>query len=248
LLLLIRAYQQYYPDPHQAIQDIHAAVDLDYICQDLPQLTTSMNNGVKRITTIVNALCAFSRLGESDWKEIDLRESIQSTIAILNQRLKQAYGQPIAVHWIGEQLPRIECYASQMNQVMMNLLNNAIDALAESSNNQSQPLDITPLRNSTLQLDEQDLLKNQTVPTLWICTEVDEPGMLSIRMIDNGIGIAPGILPKIFDPFFTTKPVGQGIGMGLATSHQIITKLHQGDLDCRSRVGIGTVFTITLRY
>jgi two-component system, NtrC family, sensor kinase len=250
LLQLIQAYQQYYPETHPAIQDIRAEVDLDYICQDLPQLTASMNNGAKRITTIVDALRTFSRLGESDWKAIDLRESIQSTIIILNQRLKESCHNPIAVHWLGEMLPKVECYAGQISQLMLNILNNAIDALAESPKFSAHrlPDDVDSLlANSGLQVDEQDLLKNQSVPTLWIVTEIAEQGAIVIRIIDNGVGIQPQILSKIFDPFFTTKPVGKGIGMGLATSHQIVTKLHQGELDCRSCVGIGTVLTITLR-
>lgn len=253
LLELIQAYQAQYPSPPECIQAIEEAVDWAFLRQDLPQLTASMRNGATRITTIVNALRSFSRLGESDWKAIDLRESLRSTMTILNQRLNQNPNRPIAVHWIGSTLPKIECHASQINQALLNILNNAIDALSESQKFDGQSSSVTPpaqvrsaLNSSALLPDEQQWLEHQSLPTLWICTETDGQGQLIVRLIDNGIGIKPLVQPKIFDPFFTTKPIGSGIGMGLATSHQIITKLHQGELNCRSVAGIGTVFAITL--
>jgi signal transduction histidine kinase len=201
-------------------------VDVEFIAQDLPKLIESMQAGVRRIREIVLALRIFSRLDEAIVKSVNIHEGIDSTLMILQHRLKAKPNCPvIEVVKDYADLPLVECYAGQLNQVFMNLLSNAIDALEEG-------------------------IATQTVgsPCIKICTRMMETNFLQVRISDNGSGISPDIQSRIFDPFFTTKPVGVGTGMGLAISYQIITERHRGSLECVSLPEQGTEFIITIPF
>ncbi|MGB3295990.1 MAG: PAS domain-containing protein [Phormidesmis sp.] len=217
LLSLIDLYRQAYPTPSEEITAELEAIDLDFIGQDLPKLLKSMVVGTERIREIVLSLRNFSRLDESAVKTVNLHEGIDSTLVILSHRLKSNdLNKGITVVKQYGQIPRIACYPSQLNQVLMNILVNAIDALAK---------------------DEQ--------PQITIATELENDRAI-IRITDNGPGIPVEIQPRILDPFFTTKPVGKGTGMGMSISYQIITEKHGGELTFTSAAGQGTEFVINI--
>lgn len=224
LLGLIKLYQQHYPTPVPEIQARMEAIDLEFLLRDLPKLLDSMQVGSERIEQIVLSLRMFSRMDEAEMKSVDLHDGLDSTLLILQNRLKPR-GEFPGIEVLKEygDLPRVGCYAGQLNQVFMNLLVNAIDALEEAI--ASQP---------TLQ------------PQITIRTAVLPTQKVTIAIQDNGPGIPTAIQPRLFDPFFTTKPVGKGTGMGLSISYQIITEKHSGSLICCSRVGQGTEFQITI--
>ncbi|ERT07177.1 HAMP domain protein [Lyngbya aestuarii BL J] len=220
LLNLIRLYQQNYPQPSQEIIDEIEEIDLAFIQEDFVQLLNSMKDGSERIKDIVLSLRNFSRLDESEQKQVDIHQGIESTLRILQSRLKsQSEGSEIKVIKQYGKLPLVNCYPGQLNQVYMNLISNAIDAL-----------------------EPDDQVNN---PEINICTTVINDH-IEIRIADNGSGIKPEILEQIFDPFFTTKPVGKGTGLGLSISYQIIVEKHKGQLLCHSKRGKGTEFRIKL--
>jgi signal transduction histidine kinase len=227
LVHLLHLYQQHYPTPVTEIQDELADLDLSFVIEDLYKMFISMQSGADRIKQIVLALRNFSRHDESAMKPVHLEEGIESTLQLLQHRLIPAAdsGLPtIQVFKNYGSLPKIACYAGQLNQVLMHLLNNAIDALLED-----------PKR-------EQSNYR----PSIWIETRLNENHSAEIRIADNGIGIAPTHQRRLFDPFFTTKPVGAGTGLSLSIAYQIITQQHQGKLECRSTPGNGTEFCITI--
>lgn len=228
LLDLLQLYQQALPNPTDEIRDRVEDIDLEFLKKDLLQLLASMDIGATRIREIVQSLRTFSRLDEADIKEADIHEGLESTLMILQNRLKSRPGQEDiqVVKDFGE-LPRIYCYPGQLNQVFMNLLSNAIDALDEGR-----------IRNIAQGTHEDP-------PTICIRTLVLGSDRVTIRIIDNGLGIPAKVQAKLFDPFFTTKPIGKGTGLGLSISYQIIEK-HGGSLTCKSTVGQGTEFTIQL--
>jgi signal transduction histidine kinase len=225
LLRLLTAYEQAYPEGTALIQEIREEIDIEFLYEDFPKALSSMTIGTERIKEIVLSLRNFSRLDESEFKAVDLHEGIDSTLLILHHRLKASPDRPtIQVTPEYGPLPLIECAPGLVNQVMMNLLSNAIDAL-----------------ESAVQA------KIITAPEIKIVTELDASGEgIYIRVIDNGTGIPSEILSRLFDPFFTTKPVGKGTGLGLSISYQIITEEHGGKLECRSVPGQGTTFQIWL--
>lgn len=204
------------------IEQIATEYDLEYIKTDLPNLLQSMRVGTQRINSIIISLRIFSRLDEAAIKEVDIHTGIDSTLMILQSRLK-ATSQRQEIQVITEygDLPEIECYAGQLNQVFMNLLANAIDALEEIA-------------------EPQKDLK------IWIKTARSGDDRIAIKIKDNGPGIAEETKARLFDPFFTTKPVGKGTGLGLSISYRIITDKHQGQLRCISQKGQGTTFIIFL--
>ncbi len=228
LFHLIQLYQQNYPQPIPAIKDEIKAIDLDFLQADLPKLLSSMKIGAERIKEIVLSLRNFSRMDEAEYKIVKIHEGIDSTLTILEHRLKAQPNRPgISVIKEYGNLPEVECYAGQMNQVFMNILSNAIDALEE--------------RNTQRTIDEI-----QTHPSLIrINTEIENTSVV-IRIADNGVGIPEQIKARLFDPFFTTKSVGKGTGMGLSISYQIISQKHGGTLECVSSPGNGTEFIITI--
>lgn len=229
LLHLVNLYQTAYPTPRQDIQTALESLDLDFIQKDFSKLATSMQVGADRIRSIVDSLRNFSRLDETGSKVVDIHEGLNSTLRILHHRLQTTDPEIQVVKNYGNLSP-IVCYPGPLNQVFMNVLSNAIDALADAQTNgdaEFSQIDPPLIEISTTQLDSQ-----QTV--------------ISIR--DNGPGISEAVKAQIFDPFFTTKPVGQGTGMGLAISYQVIAQQHQGQLLVESEPGQGTCFEIRLPF
>ncbi|MFE4106093.1 PAS domain-containing sensor histidine kinase [Almyronema epifaneia] len=231
LLRLVQLYQTHYPNPAAAIQQEIATIELDFLVQDLPKLLSSMEIGAKRIQQIVQSLRIFSRMDEAEVKTVDIHEGIDSTLMILQNRLReQAHRCAIEVIKRYDALPTVECYPGQLNQVFMNLLSNAIDALEEAwQQSQSAAAQAVSYR-----------------PTIEICTELTRDQYVVIDVIDNGAGISETVQQRIFNPFFTTKSVGKGTGMGLSISYQIITEKHGGSLTCASTLGKGTRFSIQI--
>ncbi|MBD2086385.1 response regulator [Coleofasciculus sp. FACHB-542] len=226
LLNLVRIYQQEYPKPTLSIQKAIQEIDLDFLNSDIQNLVGSMQTGVERICTMLLALRIFSRLNESDIKAVDIHEGLNSTLLLLQHRLRGEGKRPeIQVIKKYEDLPLVNCYANQLNQAFLNLLNNAIDALE--------------LRIG------QDFSESSS-PTIWISTEFSAWETIIIRIKDNGIGIAEEMRSRLFDPFFTTKPIGQGSGLGLLTTYEIIVEKHKGQLTCHSFPGQGAEFTIEI--
>ncbi|MBH8562777.1 GAF domain-containing protein [Nostoc sp. CENA67] len=231
LLSLLELYQQHYCPPVPEIHQHIYAIDLDFLRQDLPKILDSMNIGAKRIQQIVLSLRTFSRVDEDGMKPMDIHEGIDSSLLLLQNRLKAKPGQPeIQVIQEYGNLPRVVCHAGQINQVFMNLLTNAIDALEEGVGNASFP---TP--HSQL-----------PTPYIRIRTELTADQQVIIRIADNGPGMTEKVRQHLFDPFFTTKPVGKGTGMGLSISYQIVVNKHGGQLQCFSAPGEGAEFVITI--
>jgi signal transduction histidine kinase len=224
LLKLVQAYQTHYPDPPAAIAQQSEAMDLDFMVNDLSKVIESMKEGARRIRQIVLALRTFSRLDEAEVKSINIHDGIDSTLVILGNRLKPKPNHPqIEILRNYGSLPLVECYPGPLNQVFMNILSNAIDAIEIALE------------------DGQEI-----TPTISIHTGLIDETWIQIRIRDNGNGIPEAIKQQIFDPFFTTKPIGSGTGMGLAISYQIITDRHQGALTCSSQSGEGTEFVIEI--
>ncbi|WP_084554999.1 PAS domain-containing sensor histidine kinase [[Phormidium ambiguum] IAM M-71] len=229
LIELIQLYQEYYPSPPPAISHLTENMDLEYVINDFSQLLVSMKNGATRIRDIVKSLRTFSRLDEADFKEIDIHENLESTLVILQNRLNGRAGNPeIQLQKNYGKLPLVQCYGGLLNQVFMNLLVNAIDAIEQQQQNLKPP--------------EKLAYQGQ----ITITTSIASENQVFISIQDNGAGMSPQVQEKIFNPFFTTKPVGKGTGMGLAISYQIVTKNHQGNLRCDSTLGKGTEFRIEL--
>lgn len=237
LLCMIDLYQRHYPNPDSEIQRQQAELDLDFIVQDLPNLIQSMQMGTTRIQEIVRSLRNFSRLDEADCKAVDLHEGIENTLLILTHRLQatRTRGTIQVVKAYGN-LPPVECYAGLLNQVFLNLLVNAVDALEEASRSAPDAFD---------GLNRADCAIERSANTIWIRTELTEENQIRITIADNGVGISEETKSRLFDPFFTTKPVGKGTGLGLSISYQIIEK-HQGKLSCDSTLGEGTKFRIEI--
>ncbi|MDA0672128.1 MAG: ATP-binding protein [Cyanobacteria bacterium] len=222
LIDLVELYQAAYPQPTADIQRHLYQIDVDFLKQDLPRLLKSMGNGSQRITEIVGSLKHFSRMDEAILKTVNLHEGLDSTLVILEHRLRaKGTRSPIQVNRQYGDIPPITCHAGEINQVFMNILVNAIDALEEAM--------------------DKDGLQNPQIDIHTSCNA--EFATICIR--DNGGGIPPTVQKKLFDPFFTTKAVGKGTGLGLSISYQIITQKHQGHLQCVSEPG-KTEFTIAL--
>jgi two-component system NtrC family sensor kinase len=220
LLDFIQLYQQRYPEPVPEIVDEAEAIELEFIQTDLPKMLDSMKVGTNRIRQIVLSLRNFSRTDEAGFKTVDIHEGIDSTLLILQHRFKEQPERPV-INVIKDygNLTSVECYPGQLNQVLMNILANAIDALEES---RIQSPQIT--------------IRTSEVNSQWV----------QIAIADNGQGIPKDIQKQIFHPFFTTKPVGKGTGIGMSISYQIITEKHGGKLECLSTLGKGAEFVIQI--
>lgn len=247
IMRLIEIYQKYdkknIPEIQQTIQDI----DLNFVRNDLPKLINSMKVGADRIRDLVVSLRSFSRLDEAEMKSVNIHEGLDSTLLILQNQIKAtpSHSEIQIVKKYGN-LPLVECYPGQLNQVFMNLIGNAIDALEESREiNLDQILD-----------NKQE---SDNLPTISIITEIKEvkndnkiernsfiKSHLVIRIADNGSGMSEEVRQHLFDPFFTTKPVGKGTGLGLSISYQIVVKKHGGDIWCNSTPGQGTEFIVEI--
>jgi signal transduction histidine kinase len=272
LLDLIDRYQHHYPNPVPELQNHIEVIELDFLIEDLPKILDSMQMGAERIHQIVVSLRNFSRLDEAEMKPVDIHEGIDSTLLILQSRLKPCGNNPgIQIVKDYGELPPIECYAGQLNQVFMNVIGNAIDAL-ETKRRSQQELENTlaveaseanepggevtessdrPLGGSEANRPIPSPLpphpnSEVSLPTIWIRTEITEGDLVTVSIRDNGPGMPPSVLRRLFDPFFTTKPVGKGTGLGLSISYQIVVDKHGGNLKCLSEPGKGTEFWIQI--
>jgi len=234
LLEAIALYQKNYPEPIPEIAKFIDEIDLEFLRMDLPKMLASMKIGAERIRQIVLSLRNFSRIDEEGRKPFNIHEGLDSTLLILQNRFK-AYGDRPAINLTKHygNIPIVNAYGGQLNQVFMNILSNAIDAIDES-------------------LSRQDAVTDRIASEISIITELklltsdSSQPMVVIHIADNGHGISEGILKKLFDPFFTTKPVGKGTGLGLSISYQIVVEKHQGKLECSSTVGEGSEFRIEI--
>ncbi|MDX2257143.1 MAG: ATP-binding protein [Pseudanabaenaceae cyanobacterium bins.39] len=239
LFQLIHLYQQHYPQPIAEISQCLEEIDFEFLQQDLPKMLDSMKIGAERIRQIVLSLRNFSRTDQGGRKPFNVHEGLDNTLLILQNRFK-AYGDHPGISLIKQygDIPEISAYAGQINQVFMNILSNAIDALDDKTNRAiANRKSRKPQITNTIQI---------ITGTTNQGTESNSQPMVVVRIIDNGIGIPEEIRNKLFDPFFTTKPVGKGTGLGLSISYQIVVEKHQGKLECISTVGEGTEFRITL--
>ena len=223
LIQLVNTYQACYPETDPRVKTLMEDIEFEYLLTDLPKMMSSMKMGADRIRSIVLSLRNFSRLDEAELKRANIHEGLDNTLLILQHRLKAQRPRPaiVVVKEYGD-FADLECYAGQLNQVFMNILGNAIDAVEESWH-----------------LDSDRKLQI-TIVTEKIVNE------LVIRISDNGIGIPPELIHRLFDPFYTTKPVGKGTGMGLSISYQIVVDQHQGTLECISTIGQGSTFVMKL--
>ncbi|MDX2243116.1 MAG: response regulator [Leptolyngbyaceae cyanobacterium bins.302] len=240
LLAFAEIYQRHSKNAAPELRSAASVLDLAFVQEDLPKTLASMKMGTQRITEIVRSLRNFSRLDEAEYKKVDIHEGIESTLLILQHRLKGTSEHPeIRVIRDYGQLPSVECYAGSLNQVFMNILANAIDALEESLivGHSSSAND-----NSSTTNDQGQI----TNPTITIRTSVVDANWVQITISNNGSDIPPELQQRIFDPFFTTKPAGKGTGMGMSISYQIITEKHKGKLICTSTPGLGAEFSIQI--
>ncbi|MEH2468434.1 ATP-binding protein [Nostoc sp.] len=240
LLKLVQIYQQFCPITPPEIQDEIEEIDLDFLIQDITKLFQSMKVGTERIKEIIESLRSFSRLDEAELKQVNVHEGIENTLMILEHRLQARHDKYPEIKVIKKygQLPNVTCYAGQLNQVFMNILVNAIDALEASANN-SQWSAVNPQTT-----DNQKLTKNN--PQIQIKTELIDKKWIAVSIADNGLGINEQVRSKLFDPFFTTKAVGKGTGLGLSISYQIIVEKHKGELRCFSMPGKGAEFVMKI--
>lgn len=229
LLDLVELYQATYPTAPIDIEEKIEDIDLDFVKEDSARILTSMMVGTKRIRQIVGSLKNFSRLDEAECKEADIHEGLDSTLMILEHRIKATPERPrIQIEKDYDDLPLVKCYPGQLNQVFMNILANALDALDERDRDRT--LEAIKQNPSTIKLQTQRVGTNR----------------VRICIGDNGPGIPETILQRVFDPFFTTKPIGKGTGIGMSISYKIITEKHGGTLHCQSPAGEGTQFFIEI--
>ncbi|MBK4731489.1 GAF domain-containing protein [Oxynema sp. CENA135] len=226
LINLLYLYRNHYPVAPPDIEAQAEEVDLEFLIEDLPKVLQSMKVGAERVREIVRSLRSFSRLDEADMKPVDIHEGIENTLMILQYRLNPEQKGGIEIIREYEELPLVECYAGQLNQVFMNIISNAIDALDGNKG--------------------KGKTHAEKSPKIWIRTAIKDRDWVSIRIADNGPGIEESVLARLFDPFFTTKPTGKGTGLGLAIGYQIITEKHGGKLYCVSQKKRGAEFVIEI--
>ena len=219
LLSLVELFQKTYPNRPNFINQTIDDLDLTFLAADIPRMLASMETGTCRIREIVKSLRVFARLDEAEVKAVDINQGIDSAVMLVQSRFSDYPKRPdIKLQRQYESCPLLDCYASQLNQVFVHLLSNAIDAL-----------------------------ENSIAPEIVIRTRADEAA-LTVEIEDNGQGISPEVQSKMFDPFFTTRPVGRGTGLGLSICYQIIVDTHGGAITCSSAVNRGTCMTIVLPY
>lgn len=218
LAALIELYQQHYSEPDPAIDELIEERDIGFVLEDLPKLLDSMKLSAERIKNISTSLRNFSRIDASDKVPVNLHEGLDSTLVILGHRIKASGSRPEIV--IAKQygdIPQVECFPSALNQVFMNILANAMDALEETAH-----------------------------PQITITTKQVEDGWVTVEIEDNGPGLTEVIKQRLFEPLFTTKPIGKGTGLGLSISRQIVVERHQGRINCISSTGTGCKFVLDL--
>jgi len=224
----LKLYQEIFPHDSEKIIDHAEKIDLDYTLEDLPKMIDSMSMACDRLKNISTSLRTFSRADQDYKVPFNIHQGIDSTILILKHRLKANEQRPaIEVVTNYGDIPQIECFPGQLNQVFMNILANAIDALEESNH-------------------EQNFAEIKSNPNCITITTSVENNLVKIAIADNGKGISESVRQKIFDHLFTTKAVGKGTGLGLAIARQIVEKTHVGKLTCNSVLGKGTEFLIEI--
>ena len=229
LLKIIHLYQEDYVKPTPRIQAAIDEIELEFLEEDFIKILNSINLGTHRIQEIVKSMRIFSRVDEAEVKTVNIHEGIDSTLTLLHHRLKVKPDHP-EIELIKEygQLPQVECHAGQLNQVFMNIISNAIDALDESN-------------------QQRSFAEIQQHPNrIQISTKLIDDNWVAIHISDNGRGVCETVGPKLFDPFFTTKPIGKGTGLGLSISYQIIVEKHGGRLYCQPISGKGIEFVIEI--
>jgi light-regulated signal transduction histidine kinase (bacteriophytochrome) len=262
LLCLVELYRQHYPNSHPEISECSEEIDLEFLSEDLPKILDSMKVGAERIRQLVVSLRNFSRLERADKKPVDIHEGIESTLLILQHRIKaKSDGANIEIIKEYGDLPLVECYASSLNQVFMNLIGNAVDALEMMEPRQRDTAAIgqgasaaaigsssekIAVEQGNLDPNTEYLIPNLPSPSIRIRTQILDAKTVGICIADNGHGIPKELLSHIFNPFFTTKPVGRGTGLGLSISYQIVVEKHKGVLKCVSIPGKGTEFWIEI--
>jgi signal transduction histidine kinase len=240
LLELIDLYQTHFNQDVPEIEDKIEDIDLEFLVSDLPKMIASMQIGADRIRSIVLSLRNFSRLDEADRKRVDIHEGLDSTLLILQHRFKGHPGRrEIAIIKEYGNLPKVDCYVGPLNQVFMNIITNAIDALDMGHSNKERS------NGKTLSKSPLSSIPS-TSPTIRIRTQVDEGDRITISIADNGPGMTETVRRRLFEPFFTTKPVGSATGLGLSISYQIVVEKHKGQLHCYSTPGHGTEFLIEI--
>ena len=253
LVQMLEVYREYCPKSIAEIAAESEKIELDYLLEDLPKVFNSMQQGAERVRDIVLSLRNFCRLDEAQMKQVNIHDGINNTIMLLQSQLKGKPGQEaIAIHKEYSDLPLVQCYPGQLNQVFMNILVNAIYALVEL--NKHENVDRKSLNNSQAGerndscANTQSSISNSSrlMPAIRIRTELIEGEKVIIRISDNGPGMTEDVRKRLFDPFFTTKPVGQGTGLGLSISYEIVVNQHGGELKCFSEPGKGAEFAIEI--
>ncbi|NUN66031.1 PAS domain-containing protein [Pseudanabaena biceps] len=243
LLSLVETYRTHYPEPVAEVQTQLEEIDIDFLSNDFVKLIGSIRIGAERIQKIVQSLNKFSRSDEEGCKSVDIHENMDSTLLILQSRLKHTHSRPeILVEKQYGDIPLVECYAGKLNQVFMNLLTNAIDALEEDA----QANGVWQVVNDIPQWFREDGKVSQISIKTQIQSDVFNGDRLLISIADNAKGIPDELRNRLFDLFFTTKPVGKGTGLGLSIAYQIVTENHGGKLTFKSEVDKGTEFTIDI--
>lgn len=233
LLQLLSLYETHTPQSIPAVQAYAKEIDLEFLRKDFPKMISSMEMGASRIIEIVQSLRLFSHSDEAEYKDVNIHPGLDSTLLLLKSRLQDTKRRPVIeiIKRYG-QLPLISCYSGQLNQVFMNLLVNAIDAIEEK---------VEVWRN------QNDSRLLHFTPQITLCTQLNLEGTgVIIKISDNGMGMKDAIKQKIFEQFFTTKAVGKGTGLGLAISYQIIVSKHGGAINFNSKFEEGTEFVVTL--
>jgi len=234
LMQLVELYGRHYPQPVADIQKRITDIDLDFLMADMPKLLNSMKVGANRIRQVVLSLQKFLKADQTEMKSADLHEGLESTLLILQHRLKPSVEHPeVTVIKDYGTLPLVDCYAGQINQVFMNLLTNAVDVLEASGGKTPHQIKLsTEVENISIKK-----------PGASYCQKIPHA---VIRIADNGLGMSQDVCQKLFEPFYTTKPLGKGTGLGLSISYQIIVENHGGQLTCQSQPGVGSEFIIAI--
>ncbi len=253
LIKMLHIYQQHCPQSIPEIELEADEIELDYLLEDLPRVFNSMQQGAERIRDIVLSLRNFCRLDEAEMKNVNIHDGIDNTIMILQSQLKGKPGhEAIEIYKEYVELPLVQCYPGQLNQVFMNILVNAIYALNEG--NQSKNIQTKDEETSEAAASNNHSIDSQSSvdhsgywkPAIQIRTELIEQNKIAIKIYDNGPGMTEEVRNRLFDPFFTTKPIGKGTGLGMSISYEIVVNQHGGQLKCFSELGKGTEFAIEI--
>lgn len=235
LIRIVEFYERHYQLPQQETARLHEEFEFDFVCEDLPKVLLSMKVGSARIRQIVSSLRNFSRLDEADLKSVDLHDGINNTVMILGHRLKaQPDRAEIKIACEYGNIPPVECFAGPLNQVFMNILSNAIDALDEKARTEES------LESTQAGFRGRIVVRTETI------AGGDERDWVRVSISDNGPGVPAEIYDRIFEPFFTTKGVGKGTGLGMSISYKIVTERHQGRLEYATSAEGGALFTIDI--